>query len=468
MEENKNRNYKVFALVVYCFIIYLIVSLVAQYYGTNWKPLANVNLVSDIFRAEVMSDSILINNPNIENDEIMAESIVMEENVIEEVIEEEVDDFNLYLEPHLITDFTRNSQQPAMPNFIKKLVELKNTKKGKIRIAYLGDSMIEGDLLTMTLRELLQDEFGGEGVGFVPIYSNIAGFRTTVTANSSGWKDDHFMNKSSKGFYISGHVFTGNGKASFNDRTIKNNQIPIEKSIIYGKVDNGKLNHNGTEKTLDGTEAVNKTVLANDTSTRLSISSKTAEMPLFGVSFESEDGIFIDNFSFRGSTGFELGKVNSQILNTIQSVNNYDLIVLQYGVNLLFRPKDTNYDYYQTGMQPVIEKLKKSFEGADFLLVSSADRAFRYNGEFKTAIGLPNLIKLQATMAKENEMAFYNQFASMGGENSIVDWASQKPSLANKDHVHPNHRGTRILANNLFNAILDDYKKFDNNKLEEN
>jgi hypothetical protein len=55
-----------------------------------------------------------------------------------------------------------------LAKFAEKLHQLKTTKKGKIRIAYFGDSMIEGDLLTQTLRKLLQKEFGGYGVGFFP------------------------------------------------------------------------------------------------------------------------------------------------------------------------------------------------------------------------------------------------------------------------------------------------------------
>ena len=54
---------------------------------------------------------------------------------------------------------------------------LKREKIIKIRIAYLGDSMIEGDLITQTLRELLQKEYGGQGVGFLPIFSNVVVFR---------------------------------------------------------------------------------------------------------------------------------------------------------------------------------------------------------------------------------------------------------------------------------------------------
>ena len=49
-----------------------------------------------------------------------------------------------------------------------------------VRIAVLGDSFIEGDIITADLREQLQNLCGGRGVGFVPFASPLAKFRGTV------------------------------------------------------------------------------------------------------------------------------------------------------------------------------------------------------------------------------------------------------------------------------------------------
>jgi lysophospholipase L1-like esterase len=48
----------------------------------------------------------------------------------------------------------------------------------------------------------------------------------------------------------------------------------------------------------------------------------------------------------------------------------------------------------------------------------------------------------------------------MGGTNSIVEWAKMNPSLANRDYVHPNHRGAAVLARYLFEAIMTEYNKY--------
>lgn len=440
----KNKSYKVVVLVLTCFLLYGGASAVALIFDFSWEPFQKVNLVSDIFK----SNQKALEGKNIDNHN---------ENAVV-VNETQQQDFSLYQKPELITNFYVGDTISALPQFAEKLRVLKETGKGKIRIAYLGDSMIEGDLMTQTLRELLQKEFGGEGVGFLPISSKVAGFRQTANITASGWKDSSFMTKGVGNVYLSGHTFSGTGSGSYRDNTAKDS-LNLEKSLIFGKVNGGKLSFDGQDIVLNGIQLVNRKILKNDISKQIKIKSHSDKMPLYGVSFESENGVFVDNFSFRGITGVELKKIDENFLKAIQEANQYDLIVLQYGVNLLFRPKDKDYTYYEKAMLPILEKLKSTFSGADFLLISTADRAFRYNGEYQTAIGIPNLIEIQARLALNSGFSFYNQFESMGGTNSIVRWAKKTPALANKDYIHPNHKGAEILAEKLFNAMMRDYKK---------
>ena len=113
---------------------------------------------------------------------------------------------------------------------------------------------------------------------------------------------------------------------------------------------------------------------------------------------------------------------------------------------------------------PILKKIKGSFPATDFVLVSTADRAFRYGGEYRSAVGIDSLVKIQAVLAYETGSSFYNQFQTMGGTNSIVEWAKQKPALANQDYVHPNHRGAAILGTRFYEAILKEYNKYISHK----
>ena len=446
---DNNKIHRVVILVTSCFLVYFSASILSYIYGWKFEAFDKINLVSDIFKKSEEEEQ------NESGESAIAGKTT--EKPAEEAAEE---DFDLYKKPEFITNFHKGDSIVALPILAQKLTELKNTGKGKIRIAYFGDSMIEGDLITQTLRKLLQQEFGGQGVGFLPMHSNVAQFRQTARVSGTGWESTNFMTPKAQNMYISGHTFRGAGSGTYQDRTLTNDALPIQKYILYGKTESAEIEIDGVAHTLQGHHLVNRKTLADNTANTLKIKSKTSSLPLFGVGFESENGIILDNFSFRGITGVELSKINEEFLKSIQEANPYDLIVFQYGVNLLFRPKDTNYSHYEKMMQPILSKMRNAFPKTDFLLVSTADRAFRYGGEYKTAIGIPNLIQTQARLAFDNKMAFYNQFESMGGENSIVRWATQSPPLANKDYIHPNGKGAEVLAEKIYNAIIQDYKKY--------
>jgi len=438
---------KVFLFVVYSVLLYLLISIFSLLFHFRWIPFERVNLISDITSKDstVLQDSSSIEPPL-------------------QIIGKPHEDFTLYNKPHLITNFSSDTTKSSLEKFTKKLFELKSGKKRKIRIAYFGDSMIEGDLLTQTLRKLLQQTFGGSGVGFISITSQVSQFRQTANESySNGWQDENFKtNGNNRQLYLSGHLFHSNGDwVQIKDQTITDTAVVIEKSLLCGyseKPVTTTVNNNPFP--LHATNPLNRIVLTKDLnrSVKLSVADKT--FPVYGISFESDSGIFVDNFSFRGITGIEFASIDSSFLRSIAATNPYDLIIFQYGVNLLFRPNDKNFSWYAKVVMPVIKKLKNCFNEADFLVVSTADRAFRYSGEYKSAIGIDSLIKVQALLAFESESSFYNQFQSMGGTNSIVQWAAMKPSLANKDYVHPNYRGAEILGNYFYQAIINDYEKY--------
>lgn len=451
-----NANRRVLHFVVYAIGIYLLASIVAAALDWKWRPARRINLISDITKkhpGDDFDETDSLNNPD--TSQILT---------ITPPLKDKTSDFNLYRTAHLITNFNVDTNAVVVERFIKKLYELKNGKKQKIRIAYFGDSMIEGDLLTQTLRKLLQQMFGGSGVGFVPITSQVSQFRTTVTDNySGGWQDDNFKTDADKSrLFISGHTFKSSGDwVQMKDQTVKDTADIIEKSLLCGYVSHPvNITVNNAPMTIHADKLFNRIVLDKSKNTSIKLSVADIQLPAYGISFESASGITLDNFSFRGITGIEFARIDSSFLKAIDAENPYDLVIFQYGVNLLFRPNDKNFNWYGRAMLPIIKKLINCFPEANFLLVSTADRAFRYGGQYRSAIGIDSLVKVQAALAYETGISFYNQFESMGGTNSIVEWAAHNPSWANKDYVHPNHRGAEILGQYFFQAILNDYEKY--------
>src|SRR5690606_901882 len=208
-----------------------------------------------------------------------------------------------------IISFNIDSESVALSRFIKKLIALKNGKKTKVRIAYLGDSMIEGDLLSQTLRSLLQQAYGGSGVGFVPIASQVVHFRRTAIASyCANWRDFNFKNTKKQDLFISGHVFfsSGNDWVKIKDNTSKDTSIVLGKYLLHGPAtDSASVVVNKKTMMLERTALFNRTLVAHNKDKSIVVSSADRKLPLFGLSFESDQGVIVDNFSFRGISCLE-------------------------------------------------------------------------------------------------------------------------------------------------------------------
>jgi hypothetical protein len=178
---------------------------------------------------------------------------------------------------------------------------------------------------------------------------------------------------------------------------------------------------------------------------------------IFGFAFESQRGIIVDNLSFRGISGMELQRVTPSMLQSIWNTRPYDLIILQYGPNLLFKPDLMDFNWYYNPMIRVVEAFKTYFPGASILIVGSADKACRYDGEYRTQKGVLPLIEIQNRVARETETNFWSLYNAMGGKNSMVRWVSSKPSLANVDYTHLTHKGAMVIANTLYNKFMQVY-----------
>jgi len=365
---------------------------------------------------------------------------------------------------HVITNFG-DTAISAMPRLQAKLLELKKGGKRKIRIAWFGDSMIEGDLVTQTIRQLLQNYFGGqEGVGFISIKSLSDLQRTTTYVKSDeNWSKKGFADKSHE-VYLSGQSYTSHyGELTIKDLSAKDTHQILEKRLICGPSDSTvDISVNNHRENIRRTNTHFESILLDQSKNKsIQIKWNKVQKSIYGISFEPEYGVIVDNFSYRGITGVELKMVEDDLLAALNQGTYYDLIVFQYGVNLMFRPKDQDYHYYEQLMGPVLSKFKQKMPNTDLLLVSCSDRAFLYNSEWKTAIGIDSLIKTQAQLALDHQMAFFNLYQSMGGEGTIVKWANSNPRWANKDYIHPNHQGAEVIGKIIADALILDFKKYE-------
>ncbi len=345
-----------------------------------------------------------------------------------------------------------------------------------VRIAYFGDSFIEGDILTADLREMLQGYYGGKGVGWVDIASPFTELRGTVYITSKGWTDHNVLEK--EGFNAAHMGFScryanSSGAASITLRgsDAYKGLANFDKATLYLKSSRPMSiglsaggERIGTQSTNGSGQVEAVTIDKNATTARFDVGSGAIA---FGVALEGKDGVVLDNLALRGSSGVPLAAIPTTHLEQLCAVRPYDLIVLQFGLNVASK-KVKDYSYYKQQMKKAIANFKKAFPKTGILIVSIGDRENKVNGELCTMPGVVELIAAQQELAAEESIAFWNLFEGMGGEGSIRRMAEMQPPEAGKDYTHINRRGGKRVAEALFKTLRHGQEQHERKKTYDN
>lgn len=361
-----------------------------------------------------------------------------------------------------------------LATFFEKLFQLETKKTGNVRIAYFGDSMTDGDLIVKDFRTYFQEKFGGQGVGFVNITSESATSRSSITHEfSENWKTQSYLKVKQPlhPFGVNGHVFYANDTANVAWVKYKANKTRFatvlpRPTLFYGSSSNkeGKINYViGTDtisKKISPNSLLNALVLSESNLKSIKVDFKQADsIPIYGFNFDDGKGVHVDNFSNRGNSGLPIGSFDVATMRAFQSKLNYDLIILQYGANVL-NYGSLNYSWYEKRMAKVVAHLKECFPGVAILIISTADKATKYDLEMKTDSAVVPLNTAQKRYAIKSESSFVNMFTLMGGDGSMIQWVEQEPAKANKDYTHFNHRGAKEVANLIFIQLNKGYELY--------
>ena len=367
-------------------------------------------------------------------------------------------------------DYTGNQY---LVTFFEKLFQLETKKEGNVRIAYFGDSMTDGDLIVKDFRTYLQEKFGGQGVGFVNITSESAASRSSITHEFSGnWKTQSYLKvkRPSNPFGVNGHVFYANDTANVAWVKYKANKTRFASelprpTLFYGSSSNkeGKVFFVAGDtivKKLTPNNTLNTLTLSEGSLKNLKVNFKKADsIPIYGFNFDDGKGVHVDNFSNRGNSGLPLGSFDINTMRAFHAKLDYDLIVLQYGANVL-NYGTLDYTWYEKRMAKVVNHLKECFPGVAILIVSTADKSTKYDLEMKTDSAVVPLNRAQKKYAIKSEASFVNMYTLMGGDGSMVKWVEEVPSKANKDYTHFNHRGAKEAANLIFTQLNQGYETY--------
>ena len=366
-----------------------------------------------------------------------------------------------------IEDYSGDST--ALSGFFNALAEIEKKKKA-VRVAFYGDSFIEGDIFCGSFRDSLQSIFGGRGVGFVPITSGVAGFRNTIKQAFDNWRTSSIINRtdSTAEYGPAGYCFV----------PLENNWVEYRPSkqrflrefntvkMYYKNSDQAAVHFSVNYDTTQWRVALKKSTLLQEwvykgknlRQIRFTFDPYDS-LHLFGASFEGGPGVYVDNFSLRGNSGISLTGIHRNMLARFNTFRDYKLVILQFGLNMVVEDS-LNYIAYVKRMVRVINNMKKAYPQASFLLMSVSDRSTNSSGRFETMNAIPAMRNAQRMIAQETGIAFWDMFEAMGGENSMVRFVTAKPALAAKDYTHLNFKGGKKLAGSFVKSLLFSHEQY--------
>ncbi len=356
-----------------------------------------------------------------------------------------------------------------LAGFYKKLIAVEEDSSKSVRIAYYGDSMIDGDLIVQDLRSALQDRFGGRGVGFVSAMSESARSRYSIKHKTTGsWKQHSYMKtvSDSLNYGVGGAVFfatDSTAQIDFKASGIRNSYRLNSPRLFYGKGNPSSQITAVTDRdtigfSLDGSDYLNTLKLSGHDLKSLKINfSKARDIPIYGIDFFNGEGITIDGFSNRGNSGLPLSLLKPSFISKFNKELDYDLVVLQFGANVLSTQKST-FGWYSSRMTRVVAHIRQLYPTADILIIGTADRGTKTENLVQTDTAVVRLLRSQQEYAAATDSGFISLFHLMGGVNAMTAWEQNK--LANSDFTHFSPKGSRVIGRLIYDEILRGYSAF--------
>ncbi|MDE5707327.1 MAG: hypothetical protein K2H69_04040 [Alistipes sp.] len=336
-----------------------------------------------------------------------------------------------------------------------------------VRIAVMGDSFIEGDILTSDLREQLQLRYGGGGAGFAPAASPLTDFRRTIRTRSKGWNSYNVMQRRTTpealadSYYVSGWVCQpADGASTRWEGTSERaclDSCNTARILFLSRSDSRvEVTVNDAQSRIFEIEAspLMRQIVVRGTirSLEFSVLSGAAGVVGYGALFESSPGVAVDNYSIRSNNGQAMFRTSPALNAQADRMLGYDLVILQYGLNIL-QPDVRNYTRYGEQIEKMIAYVRHCFPRAAVLVMSVSDRSVKEEERFVPMASAPFMVEAQRAAAEASGAAFWNTYRAMQSLGGMERFVAE--GWAGKDYTHINFAGGRRIAWGLCDAIDD-------------
>ncbi len=332
-----------------------------------------------------------------------------------------------------------------------------------IRVVHYGDSQIELDRISSTLRRYFQGLFGGGGPGMLPVV------QSCPSPTVSQWASENYSLYSPYG--VANHDKSGQyGIMAKSYRVAGSGSCSVTRSYatrVRLLLNDRKGNFSATLTSDDFTEIQECDSVGGFRilEWHLPAAAKTFKLnfsgiaDLFAILADCGAGIAVDNIPMRGCSGTMFTQISSELLRQSYRQTDVGMIILQYGGNAMpaLRGKG-GVEAYANNIGRQIRYLKQVCPNTPILFIGPSDMSTTVNGTRQSYPLMDDVVEALKTAALDNGAAFWNMYEVMGGHNSMLAWVSH--GLAGTDYVHFSSAGANKIAQYLQEAFEFSYQHY--------
>jgi hypothetical protein len=366
----------------------------------------------------------------------------------------------------------------ALCFFYEKLYQLKHTETGRVNIVHIGDSHIQADFFSGSVRQKLQLKFGNAGRGLIFPYrvakSNEPG--TYKTSSNSTWNSKRNV------FYdnplpigVSGFTVETTDSLAELDLTVKDQpRLGYSFSKLTLFHEKGLNNYDIT--VCDDVNCEKGVLTSTDQSTNPFVSELKLDKPMQQIILRNKRtdsvnqhstriyGLLLENdsagvlYNMVGVNGAEFRHYNmSKYFMSQLSYLNADLVILSLGTNEAFSAGFDRVEFTKN-IDTLVMNLKQSNPNAAILITTPGDS---YRKARKGRVKNPDMKIARVAIINyciQHNLAYWDWYEIMGGYGAMANWFLMK--LAQKDRVHYNGKGYQIQGDLLYRAIMKGYDQY--------
>lgn len=352
-----------------------------------------------------------------------------------------------------------------------KMQQAKNQKK-VIRILHYGDSQIEMDRLSVNLREFFQSKFGGGGPGMLPAIQTIPS--TVVSQYASGdltayapYGDAGIRTKTGN-YGIMAKSYRMGSSAVVNI-SASNNKVARDRVKHFSSVKILVNDHTGNFKamvrargqqnayTLESQgKGIQVLSCKLDTVAKALTLNLSGASDIYGIMVDDGYGVNVDNIPLRGCSGTIFTQIKDTVLQRCYELADVGMILLQFGGNSVpALYNDASIQKFKETTVRQIQYIKRLYPKAVIVYIGPSDMSTKKGGNLQTYPCLPKLVEALKSAALENGACYWDLYAAMGGENSMLQWV--KAGMAGPDYIHFTPKGAEKMGEIMAHSFEEVY-----------